>query len=92
MGSACVNFPGRRYAMDSITVTGNEQIDDAEITEHIATRESPRFFGLFPGVMYDYEVFDRYVLERDLQRIERFYRAHVGPVEPARAEIGRAHV
>jgi len=75
MGSACVNFPGRRYAMDSITVTGNEQIDDAEITEHIATRESPRFFGLFPGVMYDYEVFDRYVLERDLQRIERFYRS-----------------
>jgi outer membrane protein insertion porin family/translocation and assembly module TamA len=25
--------------------------------------------------MYDYEVFDRYVLERDLQRIERYYRA-----------------
>jgi outer membrane protein insertion porin family/translocation and assembly module TamA len=75
MGSACVNFPGRRYAMDAITVTGNDQIDDEEIKEHIATRESPRFFGVLPGVMFDYELFDRYVLERDLQRIERFYRS-----------------
>jgi outer membrane protein assembly factor BamA len=75
LGSACVNFPGRRYAMDTITVTGNDAISDEEILAHIATRESPRFFGLFPGVMFDYEVFDRYVLERDLQRIERYYRA-----------------
>src|SRR5688572_26935355 len=25
--------------------------------------------------MFDYELFDRYVLERDLQRIERYYRS-----------------
>ncbi len=61
--------------MDSIHVTGNSGLDDTEVEESIATRESPRLFGLFQGVIYDYEVFDRYVLERDLQRIERYYRA-----------------
>ena len=40
-----------------------------------AAHETPRFLGLIPGVIYDYEVFNRYVLEKDLQRIERYYRA-----------------
>lgn len=75
IATGCVTFPGRRYAMDKIAVSGNDAIDDADILEHIASRESPRFFGLFPGVMFDYEIFDRYVLERDLQRIERYYRS-----------------
>jgi outer membrane protein assembly factor BamA len=72
---ACATLPARRYATESISVTGNAAIDDADILERIATRATPRFLGLFQGVMYDYEVFDRYVLERDLQRIERYYRA-----------------
>jgi outer membrane protein insertion porin family/translocation and assembly module TamA len=56
-------------------VTGNDALSDSEIEEHIASRATPRFFGVFKGLIYDYEVFDRYVLERDLQRIERYYRA-----------------
>ena len=56
-------------------MTGNSNLDDDEIREHIALRESPKFLGLFPGVIYDYEVFNRFVLERDLQRIERLYRS-----------------
>jgi outer membrane translocation and assembly module TamA len=71
----CVSIPGRRYAMEGISVKGNDELSDEEIEEHIATRDSPTFLGLFRGVIYDYEVFDRYVLERDLQRIERYYRA-----------------
>lgn len=74
-GSACATIPGRRFATDAISVSGNSAIDDADILDHIATRETPRFFGLIQGVMFDYEVFDRYVLERDLQRIERYYRS-----------------
>jgi outer membrane protein assembly factor BamA len=83
LGSACATIPSRRFAIDSISVTGNSALDDADILDHIATRETPRFLAVFQGVMFDYEVFDRYVLERDLQRIERyyrsrgFYRAHV---------------
>jgi outer membrane translocation and assembly module TamA len=75
LGSACASIPARRYATESISVTGNRAIDSQDILDHIATRETPRFFGVFQGVMYDYEVFDRYVLERDLQRIERYYRS-----------------
>ena len=71
---SCASIPGRRYAVESISVSGNESIDDADIEEKIASRASPRFLGVFPGVVYDYEVFDRYVLERDLQRIESYYR------------------
>ncbi|HEX2674045.1 MAG TPA: POTRA domain-containing protein, partial [Polyangiaceae bacterium] len=73
--SACTSAPAQRFNLESLTVTGNSEIDDDEITERIASRETPKFLGLFPGVMYDYEIFNRFVLERDLQRIERFYRS-----------------
>jgi len=75
MISGCAGIPARRYVLDSISVSGNDALDDDEIIGKIATRASPRFLGLFQGLVYDYEVFDRYVLERDLQRIERYYRA-----------------
>ncbi len=71
----CATLPGRRYAIRSVDLSGNHVVDADEIRSEIASRESPKFLGLFPGVIYDYEVFDRYVLERDLQRIERYYRA-----------------
>ncbi len=72
---ACTRAPSQRFDLESLTVTGNQHIDDDELQERIASRETPKFLGLFPGVIYDYEVFNRFVLERDLQRIERFYRS-----------------
>lgn len=72
---ACARIPHQRYALDSIALEGNRKLDDDELEEHIASRETPRFLGLFAGVIDEYEVFDRYVLERDLERIERYYRA-----------------
>lgn len=71
----CVSIPGRRYALESIEISGNDALSDSDIEAQIATRESPRFLAVFTGLVYDYEVFDRYVLERDLQRIERYYRS-----------------
>ena len=73
--SGCTRAPTTRFNLESLKVTGNDNLDDEEIEERIATRETPRFLGLFPGVIYDYEVFNRFVLERDLQRIERFYQS-----------------
>src|SRR4051812_25086938 len=32
----CVNFPGRRYAMDTLSVSGNDKVSDDEILDHIA--------------------------------------------------------
>jgi outer membrane protein assembly factor BamA len=71
----CTRAPTTRFNLESLKVSGNQNLDDDEITERIATRPTPKFLGLFPGVIYDYEVFNRFVLERDLQRIERLYQS-----------------
>ena len=73
--SGCMRAPEQRFNLESLTVTGNSHVDSDDIRERIASRESPKFLGLFPGVIYDYEIFNRFVLERDLQRIERLYRS-----------------
>jgi outer membrane protein insertion porin family/translocation and assembly module TamA len=75
LAQACTRAPSQRFNLESVKVTGNTQLDDADIEEHIASRETPKFLGLFPGVIYDHEVFNRFVLERDLQRVERLYHA-----------------
>src|SRR5262249_34023444 len=70
--------PKGRYAIDEveIAVDGNRQLGKSEIADRMATAASPRFFLLPQGVVRDYELFDRHVLERDLVRVERIYRAH----------------
>jgi outer membrane protein insertion porin family/translocation and assembly module TamA len=72
---ACAPIPKGRYTLDTLDISGDRRVDDEDIQKVIASQPTPRFLGLFSGVIYDYEVFDRYVLERDLQRIERYYRA-----------------
>ena len=67
--------PTQRFNLESLKVTGNAALDDDDIEEHLASHETPKFLGLFPGIIYDYETFNRFVLERDLQRIERLYRS-----------------
>jgi outer membrane protein assembly factor BamA len=83
----CAEIPGRRYALDSIDFVGNENIDEEELEEHMASRETTKFAGVIQGVFYDYEVFDRYVVERDLERLERLYRAR--GYYRARARVAR---
>lgn len=83
----CSRIPPQRYALDRIDFSGNEAIDDDDLEASIASRESPRFAGLVAGLVDEYEVFDRYVLERDLERIQRYYRAR--GYYRARARIAR---
>jgi outer membrane protein assembly factor BamA len=83
----CSKIPPQRYALDAIDFVGNEHVDDDELKEKIASHESPRFAGLVAGVLDEYEVFDRYVLERDLERIQRYYRAR--GYYRARARVAR---
>ena len=71
----CTSVPAGRSAVKSVELTGNDAIDADDLREKIATADSPKFLGFFQGVVYDWNVFDRFVLERDLQRIERYYRA-----------------
>ncbi|MCW5836892.1 MAG: BamA/TamA family outer membrane protein [Labilithrix sp.] len=86
----CNRVPQGRMAVDEVTVRGADKIDADDVADKIATTKSPRFLGLFPGVVYDYSVFDRNVLQRDLARAEAFYRSK--GYYNARARAGRVHV
>lgn len=71
--------------IEEVEVLGNEAIADAAIKERIATAESAHALGgLLSGIpvlglsdllTVEYEYFDRFLLERDLARVERYYRA-----------------
>lgn len=87
LSTGCTSVPEGRSAVKSIEISGNEVIDAEDLSAKLATTSSPKFLGLFQGVVYEYSVFDRFVLERDLQRIERYYRA-MGYYQ-ARARAGR---
>ena len=50
-------------------------IDLSDLSEQLATAKSPKFLGLWEGVAFDYEIYDRNVLARDLARVERYCRA-----------------
>lgn len=87
--AGCAKIPHQRYALDKIEFEGNRALDDDELESHIASQETPKFLGMFQGVLDEYEVFDRYVLERDLERVQRYYRAK--GYYRARARVARVY-
>lgn len=86
-GLGCASIPQGMAAVDAVSVEGTDAISSTDVEEKLATAPSPKFFGLFRGIIYDYEIFDRSVLQRDLERVERYYRAR-GYYE-AQARAGR---
>ncbi len=72
--AACTYVPPGRSAIDTVKVHGNDALDSGEITDRLATAESPKFLGLMRGIVYDYSIYDESVLQRDLARVERYYR------------------
>ena len=73
--TGCYRVPEGKAAIASIEVEGAKSLDHEEIEDRIITRETSRFLGFVYGFVYDYELFDRYALRRDLARIERYMRA-----------------
>lgn len=69
------SYPPNRSVVSDVSFVGADAIDHDELEEGLATARTPKFLGLFEGVIYDYEVFDENVLARDLERVERYYRA-----------------
>ncbi len=69
-------MPPGRFVVDTVTLRGAHALDGADIENKLATEASPKFLGVFRGVVYDYEVFDFATLQRDLARVERYYHAH----------------
>lgn len=85
----CNRVPDGRQAVNVVDVRGADKVDEGDVADAIATTASPKFLGLFRGVIYEYTVYDRNVLQRDLARVEAFYRTK-GYYE-AHARAGRVH-
>lgn len=83
----CASVPKGSAAIDRVTIEGNADVSGSDIEGKIATTESQKFLGMFRGVIYDYQLFDKNVLARDLERVERYYKAR-GFYE-AKARAGR---
>ncbi|WP_437279390.1 POTRA domain-containing protein [Sorangium sp. So ce375] len=72
-------------AIEDVSFEGDEVISGDELAARIATAESSHLLGgvlepvpilsIWDALTVEYERFDRFVLERDLARIERYYRA-----------------
>ena len=72
---ACTSIPRGQSAVDAVSIVGNRHVDDDDVEAKLATAPTPKFMGLFRGVVFDYSVYDRYALAYDLARVERLYRA-----------------
>src|SRR5258706_436614 len=48
----CASIPNGRAAVDSVDLHGARQLDSSDVTDELATAPSPKFLGLFRGVLY----------------------------------------
>lgn len=69
--ASCASRPANRAVVESIELRGVRQISPEEILERLATKATSTTLGF----TLQYETYDRFVLERDLKRIERYYQA-----------------
>lgn len=77
--------PAGALIVDRVDVLGAEKVDDEQLKERIATAETSHALGgllaAMPILSYvdaltvEYRTFDRLVLDRDLERVRRWYRA-----------------
>ncbi len=71
----CNKIPQGRASVDDVTVRGANEVDAKDVEDKIATTPSEKFLGAFRGIIYEYSLFDRFVLQKDLARVEAFYRS-----------------
>lgn len=69
------DYPGEAPVVSAVDLEGAEAVPAKDVLSRLSTAASPRFLGIWDGVVFDYEVFDETLLERDLERIQRYYRA-----------------
>ena len=71
--AGCRPYPPRPV-ISSVELESDGAVETAPIVEGLATAASPRLFEVIPRVL-EYEIYDPTVLARDLERVERAYRA-----------------
>lgn len=69
------DYPTEGPVVSRVELTNAEVVDPDEILDRLSTAASPRFLGIWDGVVFEYEVYDEALLSRDLERIQRYYRA-----------------
>src|SRR5262249_21397096 len=74
--AVCRSEPESRVGVASIRFEGTSQFGAGELSDHIATQETPKFLWFFRASWRRYEDFEPEVLEKDLQRIEHYYERH----------------
>jgi outer membrane protein assembly factor BamA len=79
-------LPKGATALDKLAIDGADELDESDINGAIASQATSKVLGVRPWWV-DYGTYDPITLEKDLQRIERFYQAR-GFYE-ARARAGR---
>ncbi|HEX2880956.1 MAG TPA: POTRA domain-containing protein [Polyangiaceae bacterium] len=75
--SGCLRqaYPTTAPVTSDVELQGAKVVSASAVLSKLSTAKSPRFLGIWDGVLFDYELFDEAVLARDLERIERFYHA-----------------
>ena len=68
--AGCATRPDRP-TVASVDVQGARQVAVSDITDKLATRPDSKLLGIHMA----YELYDRFVVERDIKRIERYYRS-----------------
>ncbi len=83
--TGCKTIPAGRSAVDDVAVRGTDKLDESDVLDKIATTKTSKFLGIKQGFLYEYSTLDRFVLQRDLARVEAFYRPKGYWDAPARA-------
>ncbi|MBI4701052.1 MAG: BamA/TamA family outer membrane protein [Deltaproteobacteria bacterium] len=84
-GCVVKTLPEGASVVERLDVIGAEQVDADDVEAKIATAETRRLLGgtlagvpvlgVLDSLSVEYGVFDRYVLQRDLERVRRYYRS-----------------
>ena len=66
-------LPAHSFVVSDVRID-SERVPVDDLIAGLATARSPRVLGI-ASLVYDYEVYDETLLARDLERVERYYRA-----------------
>lgn len=85
LGCTTKGLPPRSKVVERVDVIGADKVDEGEVKKSVSTSETKRAAGgafakipmltLVDALTVEYQTFDRYVLQQDLERIRRHYRA-----------------
>jgi outer membrane protein insertion porin family/translocation and assembly module TamA len=73
LAAGCRGYP-QRPIVDEVEIGRDLPVDTDPLLEGLATAETPLLFGVIPRVL-EYSTYDPAVLAKDLERIERWFRA-----------------